>query len=180
MMCTPQQRSVGCRAAAVSVALGLLIGLVSCGRSGSADGSSRLAAYVGKTMGDAGAPIAVEAILPVNNGCQDALGVYLAQITAQNPTVFRLRILDMKSPEGRALMAAKGIKCAAVLVQGTTQFDLGAEAGKILLEGPMDPLDLYRVLCFQLKTTAASALVLPEPPDDCSAPRAEERRKAGF
>ncbi len=179
-MRTPQLRSALYRAVAVSAASGLLLALVSCGKGSSAAAVPRLAAYVGKAMGDASAPISVEAILPVNNGCQDALGVYLAQITSQNPTVFRLRIYDMKSPDGRALMAAKGIKCAAVLVQGTTQFDLGAAAGKVLLEGPMDPLDLYRVLCSELKTTAASALVLPEPPDDCSAPRAEERRKAGF
>jgi hypothetical protein len=165
---------------AAGAVVALLLGLASCGRSGSAGSAPRLAQYVGKTLGNAAAPIAVEAILPVNNGCQDALGVYLAQTVSQNPTLFRLRIFDMKSAEGRALMASKGIKCAAVLVQGTTQFDLGAEAGKILLEGPMDPMDLYRVLSFHLKTTAASAVVLPEPSEDCTVPRAEERRKAGF
>ncbi len=169
------------RALAVSVAAGLVLGLVSCGKSHSTARGPRLAPYLGKTIGSADAPIAIEAMLPVNNGCQDAIGVYLAQVASQNPDVFRVRILDMKSAEGRALMAAKSITCAAVLVQGATRFDLGAAAGgKVLLEGPMDPLDVCRVLRFQLKTVVGRTVVLPEPPEDGSAPPAEERRKAGF
>jgi len=150
----------------------------SCGRPATA-GGPRLAPYVGKVLGSADAPIAVEAMLPVNNGCQDALGLYLAEVAAKCPELLRVRILDMKSAEGRAVMAAHGIKCAAVLVQGTTRFDLGGAEGKLLLEGPMDPLDVYRVLQRQVRDTAASSVELPVPAGG-AAPSPEARRKAGF
>lgn len=139
----------------------------------------RLAPYLGKVLGQAEAPIAVDAVLPVNNGCQDALGLYLADVAARYPQVFRVRIFDMRAVEGRAVMAAYGIKCAAVLVEGTTRFDLGGAEGKVLLEGPMDPQDVYRVLQHQARNSAAGSIELPEPAD-CSAPSPEERRKAGF
>jgi len=155
----------------------------SCGGRGAkaADGGPLLAAHLGKEIGDPQAPIAVEAILPVNNGCQDALGLYLVDLATKDPSLLRVRIYDMKGPDGRALMASKGIKCACVLVQGTTQFDLGGTLGKVLLEGPMDPVDVYHVLQQQVSVAAAaSPVALAAPPDSCSAPRAEERRKAGF
>ena len=160
----------------------LALAASSCGGSGrsSAAGGPRLAAYLGRTLGEANAPIAIEAILPVSSGCQDDLGIYVVGVAARHPAVFRARIYDMKSSEGRALMAAKGIKCAAVLVQGTTRFDLGSEFGKVLLEGPMDAMDLYRVLQFQLGAIGNTDVVLPDPPEDSNSTRAEERRKAGF
>jgi hypothetical protein len=122
----------------------------------------------------------VDAILPVNNGCQDALGLYLVDLATAHPSLICVRVLDMKSDEGRALLASKGIKCASVLVQGMTQFDLGGDDGKLLLEGPMDPFDVHAVLQAQVRMAAGSPVVLPGPPDDCSAPSAEQRRKAGF
>lgn len=170
------------RSIALSGALCLVLAVVSCGGRGTkaGEGGPVLAAYLGKTVGEAQAPIAVDAILPVNNGCQDALGLYLVKLAAEHPAWLRVRVYDMKGPDGRALMASKGIKCACVLVQGTTQFDLGEGLGKVLLEGPMDPLDVYHVLQHQVTAVASPPVVLPAPPDECSAPDAAERRKAGF
>jgi hypothetical protein len=172
------QSGVGLALAAACLALGLW----SCGgRSAPAPAPApQLAAYVGTVRGDRQAPVVVEAILPVNNGCQDALGLYLVDLATRNPSLLQVHTYDMKSPEGRALMASKGIKCACVLVQGTTKFDLGGDTGKVLLEGPMDPFDVHKVLQHYVRTLAGSPVVLPDPPDDCSAPSAEERRKAGF
>ena len=179
-MRTAPQRHVTGRVLAVSAAAGLVICLASCGRQTSAGGGPRLAAYLGKALGEAQAPIQIEALLPVNNGCQDALGLYLASVAAQYPALFQVRIFDMKSTEGRMLMTAKGIKCAAVIVQGTTRFDLGGAEGKVLLEGPMDPADLCRVLQHLAQISTQQSVTLPPPPDDSVTPSPDERRKAGF
>ena len=127
---------------------------------------ARLARYAGRSLGGADAPVRVVAFLPVNNGCQDAIGEYLALVAENFPDLYQIRILDMKDPAAKAEMRANRIQCAAVMVNGTTTFALGGEDGTFILEGPMDPRDVVRAL------RAAGALArdgqapsLPSPPE---------------
>lgn len=151
-----------------------------CGRQAAAPAASpALAPYVGQSLGAVTAPVAVEALLPIRNGCQDVLGLYLVQAAREFPDLVRVQILDMHSVEGRGRLEAHGLRCAAVLVQGSTRFDLGDAGGKVLLEGPMDPLDVYRVLKRELQPLLPAGAALPAPPAG-GAPTAEQRRQAGF
>lgn len=160
----------------------LLAAVLSCGCGRQAAvpaGGPALAPYVGQALGAAAAPVAVEALLPIQNGCQDVLGLYLVAVSRAYPELVRLQILDMHSAAGRARLEAHRLRCAAVLVQGSTRFDLGDDGGKVLLEGPMDPLDVHRVLQRELGPLlpAGSALLAPAAG---GAPTAEQRRQAGF
>ncbi len=169
-------RRLGCCGVALLMA-GLVFG---CGRqaAGPAAGAA-LAPYVGQALGAATAPVAVEALLPVRNGCQDVLGLYLVQAARDFPDLVRVQILDMHSQAGRSRLEAHGLRCAAVLVQGSTRFDLGDAGGKVLLEGPMDPLDVHRVLQRELQGRLPAGAALSAPPAG-GAPTAEQRRQAGF
>lgn len=147
--------------------------------SESADPPPPLETYCDRPLGNPDAAIAVQTMLPVGTGCQDTVGLYLAGLAETHPDVFRVQIHDMKSETGRAVMRSNGIRCAAVLVDGSTRFDLGTEHGKVLLEGPMDPMDVYRVLCMKVASLGEGDLNLPIPPAD-DAPNPQQRREAGF
>ncbi|MDX9981185.1 MAG: hypothetical protein RBU25_14255 [Lentisphaeria bacterium] len=129
-------------------------------------GKGNLAGLVGRQLGSPDAPVRVVSFLPVIDGCQDVIGEYLAAVAEKYPAVFQVRILAMKSPEGRELMAAHEIRCAAVMVNGETTFDLGGEDGKFILEGPMDPRDVVRALAAAARAAVGDrAPELPEPPE---------------
>lgn len=128
--------------------------------------SGTLADLVGRQLGSSDAPVRVVSFLPITEGCQDAIGEYLAEVADLFPTVFRVEIFSMRNAEGRERMAAHDIRCAAVLVNGTTTFDLGGEDGKFILEGPMDPRDVARALAAAAREAVGDrAPQLPEPPE---------------
>ncbi|MCK5803237.1 MAG: hypothetical protein KAI66_10410 [Lentisphaeria bacterium] len=120
-----------------------------CGRAPEADktvAAPTLPTFCEKPLGRENAAVQIQAFLPVNNGCQDPLGLYLVRLAQNYPDVFRVEVLDMKSERGHAIMVQNGIRCAAVRINGRTSFDLPQPTGKILLEGPMDPVDVYQAL----------------------------------
>lgn len=167
----------------IATAFFLLTGLYACRPSrdsvaGESPAGPALARYCGQTLGSAEAGIVIDAILPVKNGCQNDLGIYVVALAKRFPETFRVRIFDMRSQEGHAVMRLNHIKCAAVIVNGTTRFDLGGSLGKVLLEGPMDPADLYHVLV-DLAAKKAPGITLPAPVIT-HAPDPDQRRKAGF
>ncbi len=126
----------------------------------------KLAGLVDRQLGSPDAPVRVVSFLPVIDGCQDVIGEYLAEVAEKYPAVFQVRILAMKSPEGRERMAAHEIRCAAVMVNGKTTFDLGGEDGTFILEGPMDPRDVTRALAAAARAAVGDqAPELPEPPE---------------
>lgn len=135
--------------------------------------------YCDRRLGREDATITIQAVLPVGTGCQDGIGLYLAALAESYPGIFRVEIHDMKSQSGRTLMRSKGIRCAAVVVDGATRFDLGGDVGKVLLEGPMDPLDVHSVLSANSAGLSLSGGPLPKP-DVGDAPSREQRRRAGF
>ncbi len=150
--------------------LALGVCLVSCGPSAdqgtACEKTPRLASLVGQQLGSPEAPVQVVTFLPVNNGCQDVIGEYLAQVAERFPAVFQVRILAMKSPDAKELMDAHEIHCAAVMVNGKTTFDLGGEEGKFILEGPMDPRDVVRALNAAARAAVGDqAPQLPAPPE---------------
>jgi hypothetical protein len=115
----------------------------------------------------------------VSSGCQDALGLFLVQVAEAVPAMVSVQIHDMKSEHAMAIMQAQNIRCACVIVNGRTQFDLGPEQGPRLLEGPMDPADVRAVLISELRTAygeatpelpAAPVVVLPKPKAALTAP----------
>lgn len=175
------------RYALVSFFLLACVFLVSCGRdvppSGSAEAAAverRLADLCGQSLGDSDAPLAIVAVLPVMSGCQDGIGLYVADLAEARPDLFSVRVYDMKSEAGHEVMIRHGIRCAAVLINGTTRFDLGADGGKVLLEGPMDPLDVYDVLSSLVaELSPQPGFTLPEPAA-CTAPTEAQLREAGF
>jgi len=114
--------------------------------------ATELPSLCGKLFGDPEARVAVVALLPVSSGCQDALGAFLVTVAQAIPDKVSVRIHDMKSADAAAIMKAQDIRCACVIVNGRTRFDLGPENGKRLLEGPMDPEDIRDVLISELKT----------------------------
>jgi len=131
-----------------------------------------LVALCGQLFGSEQAPVRVVGLLPVATGCQDPLGLYLVDVARQYKTMVSVRIFDMKSQEARAVMARHNLRCAAVLVNERTRFDLGQQDGKVLLEGPMDPQDVRRALLFELKAACGeSAPDLPPAPEDAPKPR---------
>ncbi len=138
-----------------------------------------LAEFRGRQWGDSEAPVRILAMLPVGTGCQDVTGMWLGGIALAYPDVFSVRIFDMRSPEGRRTMAAQGIRCAAVVVNGKTRFDLPPPMGKVLLEGPMDPLDVYHVVKWVAAACGAGDLGLEEPEAESAVLKAK-RAEAGF
>jgi hypothetical protein len=168
-----------------------VIFVVSCGGKGSGSGVSSasssgqpvertLRSLCNRQLGGSDAPVVIEAVLPVTSGCQDGIGFYVADLAQARPDLFSVCVYDMKSDPGHEVMLRNGIKCAAVIINGTTRFDLGEEGGKVLLEGPMDPLDVYDVLSVQLATLSPRPeFALPEP-EACAGPTEAQRREAGF
>jgi hypothetical protein len=128
--------------------------------------AANLAPLLDRQLGSEDAPVHVVTFLPVNNGCQDVIGEYLAEVAERFPDIFQVRILDMKDPKAKEIMTAHGIRCAAVMVDEKTTFDLGGEDGKFILEGPMDPRDIERALLAAGKeASGGKELDLPEPPE---------------
>ena len=77
-------------------------------------------------------------------------------------------------------MCELGIKCASVVVNGKTRFDLGPALGRVLLEGPMDAADVRAVLTAEIRRTAGQAApVLPAVPQVSAARQSENRDTAG-
>ncbi len=105
----------------------------------------------GKPIGAAGAPVTVEAFLPVSIGCQDPIGLYLARCARDNPRAIRFQLYDMKDAAARRRMAKFGVHCAAVVINGSTRFDLGKHGGRLLLEGPMELEDVKKALAWSLQ-----------------------------
>ena len=168
--------------------LAVCLALISCDRRPAADSSSvareraprTLARFCARPLGRAEAPLKIEAVLPVSSGCQDGVGLYLVGLAESRPDLFRVAVYDMKSDSGHEVMLHNRIRCAAIVINGETRFDLGEEGGKILLEGPMDPLDVYHVLVFLLRQLAPPSPFVPPEPAIGNAPSADQRRKAGF
>lgn len=138
-----------------------------------------LSSLCGRQFGEASARVEVTALLPVSGGCQDALGLFLVKVAEKVPEKVSVRVYDMKSDDAAAIMQAQNIRCACVIVNGRTRFDLGPEDGKRLLEGPMDPADVRTVLLSELKTVygepvpelpAAPVVILPKPNATAPAP----------
>jgi len=126
----------------------------------------KLAALLDCQLGDKEAPVRVVTFLPVSNACQDVIGEYLVTVARKFPSVYQVRILAMKSPEAKEIMRANGIRCAAVMINGKTTFDVGGEDGKFILEGPMDPQDVARALAAAGgEATGGKAPDLPKPPE---------------
>ena len=150
------------RILAVVFLAGWMLTGIGCGRAPKADETTTaptLSSLCEKPFGREHAPIQVQAFLPLNNGCQDSLGLYLVDLAQKHPDVFRVEVLDMKSERGHATMVQNGIRCAAVRINSRTSFDLPQPTGKILLEGPMDPLDVYHAL---LQVLDAEGTTVPE------------------
>jgi hypothetical protein len=146
----------------------LAIALGGCGRPDSPEETcaAKLAPLVNQQLGSEQAPVKVITFLPVNNGCQDVIGEYLADVAREFPALFQVRIMDMKDPQAKDVMRAHGIHCAAVLINGKTTFDLGGEDGKFILEGPMDPRDIARALkAAAHEAVGDQAPELPRPPE---------------
>ena len=86
--------------------------------------SGKLRPLCGKPIGRPDAKVRVQAFLPVTIGCQDPIGVYLVEQARKFPRGIYLRIYDMKEEAARLEMAKYGLHCAAVVINGTTRFDL--------------------------------------------------------
>lgn len=134
----------------------------------------------GQTFGLPSAPVKIEAFLPVMTGCQDASGLWLVQTAQTRPEIFSVTIFDMSSGEGRRRMRDYGIRCAAVVINGSTRFDLPPPVGKILLEGPMDPTEVYSGAMHVARELSGDASLALPPPEDTGPPVSDERQKAGF
>ncbi|MBT4820158.1 MAG: hypothetical protein HN742_27430 [Lentisphaerae bacterium] len=131
---------------------------------------------VGVRVGSEKAPIQVDAMLPVSTGCQDAVGLFLIEAARMHGKKLSVRVFDMKSVDAQMIMTRTGIKCAAVIVDGDTRFDLGGAIGKVLLEGPMELSDVRAVVSGKL--AAVSGGTPPElpaiaAPDEGSATKPE-------
>ncbi len=123
-----------------------------------------LRSFCGRSVGREDAGVKIEAFLPVTVGCQDNIGLYLVEQAKAEPAQLRVRVFDMKDPEARGRMDEYGVHCAAVVINGATRFDLGKKGGKILLEGPMDIDDVYRVLTHELEKAYGDRAARPSVP----------------
>lgn len=133
---------------------------------------------VGVRFGSEKAPVQVDAMLPITTGCQDAVGLFLVAAARMHGKKLSVRVFDMKSVDAQMIMARTGIKCAAVIVDGETRFDLGGTFGKVLLEGPMELSDVRNVIAGKL--SAISGGVAPELPVIVSAEEATPTRPTGM
>ena len=149
-------------------AVGTVVFLFSGNRPGGAAGGGPgapppvLKDVIGVRIGSEQAPVQVDALLPISTGCQDPVGLFLVEAARMHGKKLSVRIFDMKSVDAQMIMTKTGIKCAAVLIDGETRFDLGGTIGKVLLEGPMEASDVRDVVATKL--AAVSGGVAPELP----------------
>ena len=110
-----------------------------------------LAALCDRRFGHEDAGVQVLAILPVQVGCKDALGLYAIEAARRHPAQISVVVHDMTGEKGREAMAACGRKCAAILINGKSRFEFD-DGAKVLLEGASmeSPLDLRRALAAEL------------------------------
>jgi len=144
---------------------------------------SELSSLCGKLVGNADAQVKVTAVLPVSVGCQDDVGLYLLSLARRFPDRLCVQVLDMKQEDGRRFMAGQGLKCASVVVNGKTQFELDADGDKLLLEGPPGVNytleELRRALISEMKRLQAEPLPdLPMPPPAAAAESSISAKKA--
>jgi len=134
-------------------------------------GAPVLTKYVGKPVGAPDrAVVHVRAFLPISTGCQDPTGLYLVKQAEAHPDLIAVEINDMKSDTSRRLMEAAGIHCAAVMIDGSTRFEISETGEKVLLEGPMEPRDVWKALQEELRRKLGDrAPRLPPPPEGPSA-----------
>jgi len=131
-----------------------------------AEALPQLASFCGRDLGAASATVQVLAMLPVSAGCQDEAGLYLLDVVKKHGDRLGVRILDIKSDEAQCLMRQHRVKCACVLINGRTRFDLGGETGKVLLEGPMDVSDIRLALQAELHAAYGDSVgELPPAPE---------------
>ena len=132
------------------------------GAPGSQQGPA-LAPYCGQQVGGETAGVKAVALLPVTTGCQDEVGFYLLDLAREHDQHVSVRVLDMKSAAAQVVMSQHGLRCACVIVNGKTRFDLGGETGKVLLEGPMDLEDVRDVLKAELAAAYGDGAPVPKP-----------------
>lgn len=119
--------------------------------------------------GEPAAAVQVLAMLPVSAGCQDTVGLYLLDVVQRHEGRMGLRLFDMKSSAAQRLMQQHGVKCACVIINGKTRFDLGGATGKVLLEGPMDLADVRLALLAELRAAYGESVPgLPPVPQEPS------------
>ena len=125
----------------------------------------QLAPLCNKVIGEPAARVKVIAVLPVAVGCKDDIGLYLASVSRESPSMVSLRVVDMRSNQGTQVMNEYGIHCAAVLVNGKSKFDFGEE-DRLLLEGAaLSAADVRRALDAELRELYGdSAPQLPPAP----------------
>ena len=114
------------------------------------------------SFGEPDAPVQVLALLPLRTGCQAPRLEYLLQAACSCPNAVRVRFLDFLEPHGRQEAARHHINCAAVLVNGRTDFTLGEPGGReVRLMGPVPDgytlQDLRSVLQQQLTSAIGDA-----------------------
>lgn len=125
----------------------------------------QLAPLCNKVIGDPDAKVKVIALLPVQVGCRDDIGLYLASVSRESPSMVSLRIVDMNSMQGARVMNEYEIGCAAVLVNGKSKFDFGEEDRLLLLGAGFSAADVRRGLDAELKEIYGdSAPQLPPAP----------------
>ncbi|MDP6438995.1 MAG: hypothetical protein QGH74_05120 [Candidatus Brocadiia bacterium] len=78
-----------------------------------------------KLIGEPSAKVKVIALLPVEVACKDQVGLYLAAVAEKHPSMVSVRIADLGSEPGMQVKEEYGIKCATVLINGKSEFDLG-------------------------------------------------------
>jgi len=130
---------------------------------GGATAGPALTRFLGKRFGAVQAKVQVLAFLPVTAGCQDDVGLYLVGAAGKNGSQLSVQLYDMRSEAGQRLMHEHGVKCASVVINGRTRFDLGGEDGKVLLEGPMDLEEVRRSLLAELKSAYGEAAPTLDP-----------------
>lgn len=137
------------------------------GAAGAVVQGPALAPFCDRLFGSESAGVKAVALLPVTTGCQDEVGLYLIDLAREQGRYVSVRVLDMKSGAAQAVMLQQGLRCACVIVNGETRFDLGGDTGKLLLEGPMDLEDVREVLKSELtKAYGDGAPALkPVPPE---------------
>jgi len=132
----------------------------------------RLAALCDRPIGEAEAKVQVVAILPVSVGCKDHLGLYLADVANRFPSRVRVTLHDMQSEAGRRAMQQYERKCAVVLINGKSRFELDG-GRKVRLEGADlgDAEEVRLALTQALRTAyAESAPALPAAPPAAKKP----------
>ena len=136
---------------------------VTPGETGGVQQGPALAPFCDKLFGSESAEVQTVALLPVTTGCQDGVGLYLLDLAREHGRHVSVRVLDMKTEAAHAVMRQHGLRCACVIVNGETRFDLGGETGKLLLEGPMELEDVREVLKSELAAAYGDDAPVPKP-----------------